>query len=63
MWDVAAGLLKSPGAWFVALAAVAVVAPYLLGVRPRTPRQWLYIAITIAFLAWLLPLMASLRSR
>jgi len=37
--------------------------PYLLGVRPKTPREWVYVAITIALLAWLLPLMASVLSR
>ena len=35
----------------------------ILGVPPRTRRQWLYLALTIAFLAWILPLMVSLRSR
>jgi hypothetical protein len=55
--------MPSAGTWFVLLAGVCVVGPYLLGVRPRTPRHWLYLAITIAFLAWVLPLMAALRSR
>jgi hypothetical protein len=45
--------------WFLVLAAMSVAGPYALGVAPRTPRQWLLIAITLA----LLPLMASLRSR
>jgi hypothetical protein len=49
-------------AWFLVIAASAVGAPYLLGVKPRTRRQWLYVAITLAFLAWVLPLMVSLRS-
>lgn len=49
-------------AWFLVIAASAVAAPYLLGVKPRTRRQWLYVAITLAFLAWILPLMVSLRS-
>lgn len=49
--------------WFLILAAVSVAGPYALGIRPRTPRQWLALAFTIAFLAWVLPLMASLRSR
>ena len=48
---------------FVVLAVVCVAAPYLLGVQPRTRRQWLYVAVAIAFLAWVLPLMVSLRSR
>jgi len=56
--------MSSPAAtWFLMLVAVCVFAPYLLDVRPRNRRQWLYLTLTIAFLAWLLPLMASLRSR
>jgi hypothetical protein len=55
-------VMEPRAVWFLILAAVLVVGPYVLGVRPRTRRQWLHIAITIAFLAWLLPLMASLRS-
>jgi hypothetical protein len=50
-------------ACFLVIAASAVAVPYLLGVKPRTRRQWLYVAITLAFLAWILPLMVSLRSR
>ena len=49
--------------WFLAIAAVAIAAVYLFGLKPRTRRQWLYVAITFAFLAWVLPLMTSLRSR
>jgi hypothetical protein len=56
-------LLKSSTFWFVVLALTSVVGPYALRVSPRTRRQWLYIAITLALLAWLLPLMVSLRSR
>ena len=48
-------------AWFLVLASVCVAGPYALGVRPKTPRQRQYVALTIAFLAWVLPLMASLR--
>jgi hypothetical protein len=54
---------KSPTFWFLMLTAAAVVGPYLFRVPPSTSRQWVYIAITVALLAWLLPLMASLRSR
>jgi uncharacterized membrane protein len=54
--------MRSPGVWFVVLVvAGCLVAPYVLGVRPKTTRQRLYVALTIAFLAWVLPLMASLR--
>jgi hypothetical protein len=52
--------MRSAGTWFVILSCVCLVGPYLLGLRPTTRRQWQYIAITIAFLAWLLPFMASL---
>jgi len=55
--------MDAAAAWFLMLAAMSVAGPYALGVAPRTPRQWLLIAITLALLAWLLPLMASLRSR
>jgi hypothetical protein len=52
---------KSTTAWFLILTAVCAVAPYLLGVPARTARERLYLAITIAFLAWILLLMAPLR--
>jgi len=55
-------MMKSHGAWFLLLLAVCIVGPYVLGVRPRTKRQWTFIAVTIAFVAWVL-LMAPLRSR
>ena len=55
--------MDAAAAWFLVLAGVSVGGPYVLGVRPRTRRQWLYLALTLAFLAWMLPLMASLRSR
>jgi hypothetical protein len=54
--------MKSHLTWFLMLTAVCVGGPYLLGVRPRTRRHWLYLAVTLAFLAWILPLMTSLRS-
>jgi hypothetical protein len=54
--------MKSAEAWFLVLMAVCIGGPYLLGVRPRTRQQWVCLAITIAFLAWVLPLMGSLRS-
>ena len=55
--------IRSAVAWFLLLTGVCLVGPYVLGVRPRTERQWLYIALTIAFLAWVLGFMVSLRSR
>jgi hypothetical protein len=55
--------IRSPDTWFFLLATVCIAGPYLLGVRPKTPRQRMQIAVTIAFLAWILLFMASLRSR
>lgn len=54
--------MKSTVTWFLLLTAICIAGPYLLGIRPRTRRQWLYLAVTVAFLAWILPLMTSLRS-
>ena len=55
--------MRSAGTWFSILAGVCMVGPYLLGVRPRTRRDWVCLALTLAFLAWVLPLMVSVRSR
>ncbi len=55
-------IMKSPVTWFLILAIACLVGPYLLGVRAKTRRQWVYIAIVLAFLAWLLLLMTSVRS-
>jgi hypothetical protein len=55
--------IDSAMVWFVVLVSVCMAGPYLFGVRPKTSREWIYVAITIALLAWLLPLMASLRSQ
>ena len=46
---------------FLVLVAGSIGAVYALGLQPRTRRQWVYLAITIAFLAWLLPFMAAVR--
>jgi hypothetical protein len=59
---MAENLLKSPTFWFIVLAVAAIVGPYALRMAPATSRDWVYIVITVAFLAWLLPLMVSLRS-
>ena len=54
--------LRLPETWFVVLAvAGCVIAPYLFGVPPRSATQRVYLAITVAFLAWVLPLMAPMR--
>ncbi len=55
--------MRSPMTWFVLLAGVCFIGPYVLGLRPRSQRDWVYIALTLAFLAWLLPLMVAVRSR
>jgi len=55
--------VRSPTFWFIVLALVSLFGPYALRVPPRTRRQWTYVAITLALLALLLPLMASLHSR
>jgi hypothetical protein len=56
-------MLGYAGGLFVLLAAVCLIAAHVLGVQPLTARQRMYVAITIGFLAWMLPLMVSLRSR
>ena len=55
--------MPAAGIWFAVLVATCIVAPYAFGVRPTTRRQWACLAVTLGFLAWILPLMASLRSR
>jgi len=55
--------MHSAGTWFVVLVVVCIVGPYVLGVRPKTRQQWMYLALTLAFLVWVLPWMVSLRSR
>jgi hypothetical protein len=48
--------------WFGVLTTACVVGPYVLSVPPRTPRERTCVAATLAFLTWILLLMASLRS-
>jgi hypothetical protein len=55
--------MRSAGTWFVILLGACIAGPYLLGVRPTARRHWVALAITIAFLVWVLPLMIPLRSR
>ena len=45
------------------LVAMLLALPYALGVRPRRPRDWRYIAVTVGFLTWLLVGFVFLRSR
>jgi hypothetical protein len=58
MWP---GALRSATTWFVVLAVVCIAGPYVLRVPPRTDDERRWIALTIAFLAWMLLCMASLR--
>ncbi len=46
--------MRSFRMWFVILLIACIVTPYLFGVRPKTRRDWFALAITIAFLMWLL---------
>jgi hypothetical protein len=46
---------------FLVLVVGLIGALYILRLQPTTHRQWVYLAITIAFLTWMLPLMAALR--
>jgi hypothetical protein len=56
--------MRSFRTWFFVLLVATVVAPYALGVRPRTRRDWLALGLTIAFLMWVrLGLEVPLRSR
>jgi hypothetical protein len=55
--------MRSHTTWFVLLGLLCILAPYVLGVAPKARRQWFFIAVTITFLAWLLLLMAPVRSR
>jgi hypothetical protein len=49
--------------WFVGLLTICVLLPYLLGLRPRRPRDWRDMLIVVAFLMWLLLGFGSLCSR
>ena len=53
--------MRDHDVWFLILVGVCVVVPYLLGIRPRTRRQWRAMAIVIAFMAVML-IMARLHS-
>ena len=55
-------MLKQPGTWFLLLAAAVFLGPYVLGIRPRTRRERRAVAVTLAFLAWILLLTSPVRS-
>ncbi|HYX80820.1 MAG TPA: hypothetical protein VE714_00410, partial [Gemmatimonadales bacterium] len=46
--------MRTPWSWYVLLVGVCIVAPYLLGMRPRRRRDWILLTLTIGFLTWLL---------
>jgi hypothetical protein len=54
--------MRTPFSWYVFLLLVVAVVPYLLGVRPRSQREWRYVLVAIVFLTWLLLGLAPLRS-
>jgi hypothetical protein len=57
-----ATMFRTPTFWVAVLLIVCVVAPYLLGVPPRSRRDWMLLVATVAFLAWLLVGLTSLRA-
>lgn len=54
--------MRTPSAWYVLLLIVCMLGPYLLGVPPRTGRDWFCLGLTIGFLTWLLAGFVSLGS-
>lgn len=46
--------MRTTSGWYWLLLGVIVVAPYLLGVPPRSARDWRCVTIAVAFLTWLL---------
>lgn len=54
--------MRTPPTWYLVLLLATIAGPYLCGVAPRSPRQWRFVSVTIAFLTWLLLGIASLRS-
>jgi hypothetical protein len=49
------GDLRSFAFWFLILSMTCLVAPYAVGMPPRSRHDWLALALIIAFLSWLLP--------
>jgi hypothetical protein len=57
-------MASSFGTWFLVLLAVVIAAPYVLRVPPKSRRQWMYLAVAVAFVGWLLlPLVRPLRAQ
>jgi hypothetical protein len=54
--------MRTPLAWCIFLVACCMLAPYLLGVRPKTRRDWILITAAITFLTWLLGGLTSVRA-
>jgi hypothetical protein len=47
--------------WYLWLVIGTAVAAHLLGVQPRSEREWHYVRITLGFLTWLMLGLASVR--
>lgn len=47
--------MRSASTWFLVLAVVCILGPYLIGVRPGSRRDRVGLAVILAFLAWILP--------
>ena len=54
--------MRTALSWWLLLVGVCVVAPYIIGVRPRTRRDWFLITGTVMFLTWLLGGVVSVRA-
>jgi hypothetical protein len=54
--------MRTPLDWCILLVACCMVAPYLLGIGPKTRRDWLLVTAAITFLTWLLGGFASVRA-
>ena len=55
--------MRTTYGWLAILLVLCTAGPYACGVRPRRRFDWVALTITVAFLAWLLGGLTSLRSR
>ena len=46
--------MRTPLFWYVLLVVICMIAPYVLGVRPVSRSDWVYLRTAIGFLTWLL---------
>ena len=54
--------MRTPMIWLLVIVGALMAVMYVGGLRPKSRRQWLWVALVIAFSVWLLPMMTSLRS-